>query len=99
MNLAELYPLSPEIFLACMGMALLIWAAIGGPKAALVINMAVGASFAGAFAILFCAAGPEKALLGGHVAMDGIGTLIKIVLLPTALAITVMSHDFLKGPE
>src|SRR6185369_1085343 len=101
MNLVELYAFAPEIFLALAGMVLLIVSAVGGQKATLGVNAAAGVVFAGAFALLFCSSmeGPARVLLGGHVGVDNFGFLVKMILLPSALAVVVMSHAFLKNPE
>jgi NADH-quinone oxidoreductase subunit N len=100
MNLVDLYPFAPEIFMALAGMVLLIASAIGGQKASLGVNAAAGVVFAGAFALLFCAGeGPARVLLGGHVGIDDFASLIKMALLPSALAVIVMSHAFLKNNE
>jgi NADH-quinone oxidoreductase subunit N len=101
MNLMELYPLAPEIFLACAAMLLLVVGAFAGSRAALAINTLAGVSFAGTFVLLFCAGeGASSAdMLGGHVGVDGFATFIKMILLPVGVGITLLSHPFLKREE
>jgi NADH-quinone oxidoreductase subunit N len=101
MNLMELYPLAPEIFLACAAMLLLVVGAFAGSRAALAINALAGVSFAGTFVLLFCAGeGASSAdMLGGHVGVDGFATFIKMILLPVGVGITLLSHPFLKKEE
>jgi NADH-quinone oxidoreductase subunit N len=101
MNLMELYPLAPEIFLACAAMLLLVVGAFAGSRAALAINALAGVSFAGTFVLLFCAGeGASSAdMLGGHVGVDGFATFIKMILLPVGVGITLLSHPFLKREE
>jgi NADH-quinone oxidoreductase subunit N len=101
MNLMELYPLAPEIFLACAAMLLLVVGAFAGSRAAVAINALAGVSFAGTFVLLFCAGeGASSAdMLGGHVGVDSFATFIKMILLPVGVGITLLSHPFLKREE
>jgi NADH-quinone oxidoreductase subunit N len=101
MNLMDLYPLAPEIFLACAAMLLLVVGAFAGNRAALAVNALSGVSFAGAFVLLFCAGEGASAadMLGGHVGVDGFSTFIKMILLPVGVGVTLLSHPFLKQEE
>ncbi len=100
MNLSDLLPLAPEIFLACAGMLLLVAGTFGGAGMARAVNVLAGVSLAVAFGLVVCpVTGVTGELPGGHVGTDGFSQFVKMLLLPAALVSLVLSHDFLKKPE
>lgn len=106
MNPSELVALAPEIFLAIMGMFLLLAGCFMGNRATLSINVATGITFfitiAGvlflsSFGNVLSAGNYNLSLLGGHVGVDGFTALIKVLLLGASLAALLLSHNELKA--
>jgi NADH-quinone oxidoreductase subunit N len=106
MNPADFAFLAPELFLAFIGMFLLIGATLKGPDMARKINIAAGVSFVVALggvvylakvAALFDQA--AMPVFGGHIAVGPYELLIKAVLLLAALAALVLAHVQMKSKE
>lgn len=95
MDMTTLLPLLPELFLACAGMALLIWGAFAGDKAAGAVGITTGVAFLVALGGLFHLPVEKAILLGGHVGVDGYSIFIKVLILITALAALALSGRYI----
>ncbi|MBY0428152.1 MAG: NADH-quinone oxidoreductase subunit N, partial [Alphaproteobacteria bacterium] len=99
MQMTDLYPISAEIFLAIVGMVLLLWGAIAGDKSTGAITVATGLCFITA---IFTAVHHESAtavVLGGHVGSNAYDLFIKVLLLLCGVGALVLSQHFLKSSK
>lgn len=97
MNISELIPLIPELFLSLAGMALLIWGAFGGARSTFAVSVGAGLSFVLAITAVVALWGVDGTILSGHVGINHFTQLIKIMMLGAGLVALVLSHHFLKA--
>jgi len=84
----------PEIFLACAGMALLMFGVFRGDDSTRTVSWLAVASFAIALLLVLGADSDRTTAFGGMFLVDGYTTFAKTLVLLGAGAALVMSHDF-----
>ncbi|MDX1922329.1 MAG: NADH-quinone oxidoreductase subunit NuoN [Alphaproteobacteria bacterium] len=99
MELTDLYPVAAEIFLACVGMLLLLWGAMAGDKSTGAITVATGIAFIIAIFTSLHHEAAKVIVMGGHVGSNAYVLFVKVLLLLSALASLVLSQHFLKSSK